>query len=123
MGDHLAGGLIVRGIAECCMMTGSNLAPHVQAMIAQNILMDFPMMKMDEVFLAMGKGIKGEYAEAGKPAVYGSLNMQTIYQWLRTYQDEKLNRIDAEHEIKKNSAGSPNDRDAGNPKLLKNYTK
>lgn len=110
LGEEVTASYIIKSLAEACILTTSNLHPQAQAMIAKQLLHEYWHFKMDELFLVISEGIKGAYAEPDKPAIYGQLNIQTIFDWFRKYDSIRQDKIFYEHEIKKNSSGNQADR-------------
>lgn len=118
LGEEITGALVTRAVAEACLMSGSKMEPALQAMIASSLINDYWHFKMDEIMFVLSEGVKGRFVEPGKPAIYGQLNMQTIHQWMQTYDMERMNKIEGQHELNKSSWGNPSDRSPA-PRLAK----
>jgi len=118
LGEEITASYIIKSLAEACILTSSNLHPQAQAIIAKQLLHEYWHFKMDELFLVISEGIKGAFAEPDKPAIYGQLNIQTIFDWFRKYDSIRQDKIFYQHEIKKNSAGNQADR-SPEPRLAK----
>lgn len=70
------------------LSVGGNLRPGQADEIAQQIVIDYPLLSIDDINLLLLNGTKGKYGEIYR------MDISVIYDWIRAYEGEKAEFIE-----------------------------
>lgn len=100
--------LIVKAINEVCGVLNATISVDFKTLMAEMLINDKWYLRVDEILLVLARGAKGHYGVSNK-----NLNQEVIYSWFEKHERERDETIEADHIIKKNSAGNNADRNSG----------
>lgn len=71
------------------LSVGNNLKPGQAEDIALNIINDYPLLSIDDINILLSNGTKGKYGEIYR------MDISVIYNWIRAYEEEKAEVVEA----------------------------
>lgn len=85
------GEMLMRLIKEMCVLSGTTtLDADTISIFAEQIIINFPQYRFEEIVLAFRQGINGRYKQDGQQSlVFGVLKYHDLTNWLIEYDNER----------------------------------
>lgn len=105
------GDMLTKLIREMCVLCGTPLSADVILLYAEQLMVNFPQYRFEEIALAFRNGINGKYKKDKQQAlVFAELKYHDLTNWLAEYDLER-ERFFIEKRIKEGSQEKSNARE------------